>query len=312
MLQQTGVDTAIPYFERFMKRFPTVESLSEAPLDDVLKHWAGLGYYSRARNLHRGAQMVVARGAFPENVKALREVPGIGPYVAGAIASIALGQDEPTVDGNIERVLSRIKTLSIKRNAFFDVKSLLISGRAGDFNQALMDLGATICTPANPSCESCPVSHHCLAWHAGTVSEFPPRKAKKKPKRVHMVAFVVRDGHRLLMVKRPASGLFGGLYDLPCGDIQKGEQAFQAAGRIAAERLSLSLSDAKVVGSVEHALTHRKLTLTVLLCDWEGTLRLKGFNGHVWATTEEAFSWNIDPRQKSPATVGLARLDDAV
>ena len=249
MLQQTRVDTVIPYFERFMERFPTVESLGQAPLDEVLKYWAGLGYYSRARNLHRGAQMVAKMGVFPGNVQQLRELPGVGPYVAGAIASIALGQDEPTVDGNIERVLSRIKELSIKRKDFFEVaRGLLVPGRAGDFNQALMDLGATICTPFSPSCVSCPVSQHCGARAAGTISQYPPPKVKKKPKKVQMVALVIFEGDRILMVKRQDSGLLGGMYDLPGGEVASGETVAQAAHRVASQRLGATLSAASGLG----------------------------------------------------------------
>jgi A/G-specific adenine glycosylase len=191
MLQQTRVDTVIPYYERFMKRFPTVQALAEAPEDDVLKHWEGLGYYSRARNLQTGAREVVDRynGIVPDDAAAVASLKGVGPYTAGAIMSIAFNRPEPAVDGNVMRVLSRFWLLEddiakpaarvkIERLA----RSIIPEGRAGDFNQALMELGALVCTPKSPGCLTCPVMEHCAGRLAGREVELPI-KTKAKPPR---------------------------------------------------------------------------------------------------------------------------------
>ncbi len=219
MLQQTRVDTAWPYFERFTARFPTVHDLAQADLDEVLQLWSGLGYYSRARNMHRAAQAVVELGTFPDTVKGLRELPGVGPYMAGAIGSIAFGLPEPAVDGNLERVLARVEASPGGRKQMTTVAQHLIGGapdRAGDFNQALMDIGATICTPRSPSCGDCPLQSLCSAHQQGTPTAFPVVQKRKKAPIRHAVAGIQRreDGAMLLGC-RPAEGLFGGLLELP-------------------------------------------------------------------------------------------------
>ncbi|MEC8422612.1 MAG: A/G-specific adenine glycosylase, partial [Myxococcota bacterium] len=169
MLQQTRVETVKPYFARWMERFPTVEDLAAAPQDEVLAMWSGLGYYSRARNIHRAAQMVVEAGTFPTDLASVRALPGVGEYIAGAIASIALGLDEPAVDGNLERVLSRVHAHRGGRRAITAIaRTLLPSGRAGDWNQALMDVGSGFCIPKAPRCPDCPLQRHCIAYARGT------------------------------------------------------------------------------------------------------------------------------------------------
>ncbi|HNH48036.1 MAG TPA: A/G-specific adenine glycosylase, partial [Myxococcota bacterium] len=181
MLQQTRVETVIPYFERFMRSFPTEQALAEAPLERVLEHWSGLGYYSRARNLHAAARKVVELGGFPQTVAGLLELPGVGPYTAGAIASIALGLDAPLVDGNVERVLCRHDAraedpVKIKKELWERATFLLPKGQASDFNQALMELGATVCTPSSPRCLFCPIRSTC---HGHDAPERYPQKAPR-------------------------------------------------------------------------------------------------------------------------------------
>ncbi|GAB4521713.1 MAG: hypothetical protein Tsb0020_40260 [Haliangiales bacterium] len=227
MLQQTRVATVIPYFERWMTRFPDVAALATAPLDDVLALWSGLGYYSRARNLHRGAQVVMAEhgGALPKTAAGLRALPGIGRYTAGAIASIAYGLPEPLVDGNVARVLARLYALegdiksSATTRALWQLATELVPDDSpGDFNQGLMELGATVCTPTKPTCLLCPLAERCAARQAGRERELPRTGARKRPAELPQISaqalWIERHG-QLLLGRRHPRGLFGGLLELP-------------------------------------------------------------------------------------------------
>ena len=271
MLQQTRVETVIPYFARFMERFPTVDALASAPLDEVLTAWSGLGYYSRARNLHKAASMVVARGGFPTDVVGLRELPGVGPYVAGAIASIALGLDEPTVDGNIERVLSRIhKYIGAKAGIWELARGHLPLGRAGDFNQALMDLGSAICTPKRPGCLVCPLREGCGAQASGEPEAWPQLPPRKKAPGRQAVAAVLRRGDKVLLGRRPAEGLFGGLYELPGVLLEEREGAQAGLARTGWQQLGQTLMPGVAIGTVHHTLTHMKLELQLFEAELAG------------------------------------------
>jgi len=220
MLQQTRVDTVVPYWERWLERFPTVAALADAELDDVLRHWEGLGYYSRARNLHSAARMVRERfdGAVPAEPEALRELPGVGEYTAGAVASIAFGVATPAVDGNVRRVLSRLHDLATPtpRTLRERAAALVPADRPGDFNQALMELGATLCSPRSPACGECPVARWCLARRRGT-QELRPLPTRRKPIPEERVRSLVRvrDDGALLLARRPMDGLLGGLWEFP-------------------------------------------------------------------------------------------------
>ncbi|HUP19541.1 MAG TPA: A/G-specific adenine glycosylase [Gemmatimonadota bacterium] len=220
MLQQTRVDAVIPYWERWMARFPTVHALAEADLGDVLRHWQGLGYYSRARNLHRAAREVRERytGEVPGEAEELRRLPGVGEYTAGAVASIAFGRRVPAVDGNVRRVLSRLHNLENPGSAELRrlAHDLVPADRPGDFNQALMELGATLCTPRSPRCERCPVAAWCRARALGVQEERPrPKPRKRVPEEAVETAVVVRDDRALLLVRRPEAGLLGGMWEPP-------------------------------------------------------------------------------------------------
>ncbi|MEO3946514.1 A/G-specific adenine glycosylase [Gorillibacterium sp. CAU 1737] len=225
MLQQTRVETVIPYFNRFMDKFPTVEALANAPEEEVLKAWEGLGYYSRARNLQAAARELVQDydGVMPNDPEAVRGLKGIGPYTAGAILSIAYERPEPAVDGNVMRVLSRFFLLEddiAKPSARVKIeklaRSLIPEGGAGDFNQGLMELGATVCTPKSPHCLTCPVMERCGARLEGRVDELPV-KSKAKPPRpeARVAALAFDDAGRVLIRRRPESGLLAGLWELP-------------------------------------------------------------------------------------------------
>jgi A/G-specific adenine glycosylase len=269
MLQQTRVDTVIPYFERFMARFPTVGHLAAAPLDEVLQLWAGLGYYSRARNLHRAAQMVVERGGFPGDVAGLRALPGVGPYTAGAVASIALGVDAPLVDGNVERVLARLfawedPPAALHRKAWERAAALLPAGEAGDYNQALMELGAVICTPQRPSCLVCPVRPGCLGVAAP--ERYPPAVAKAAVPEHRAAALVDRRGAAVLLGRRPDRGLLGGLWEPPLVGLGAAARDPASAAEALAARLGGPVDLRAPLGRVRHVFSHLALTVEV----WEG------------------------------------------
>ncbi|MFF2885387.1 A/G-specific adenine glycosylase [Paenibacillus sp. NPDC057967] len=228
MLQQTRVDTVIPYFERFMANFPTVQALAEAPEDEVLKCWEGLGYYSRARNLQAGARMVMERynGIIPDDKDSVAGLKGVGPYTTGAIMSIAFNRPEPAVDGNVMRVLSRYFCLEddiAKPSTRVGIEklaaSLIPEGAAGDFNQALMELGALVCTPKSPSCLPCPVMEHCAARMEGRETELPIKSKAKPPRQEYRLAVIVegtgKHAGKVLVRQRPETGLLAQMWELP-------------------------------------------------------------------------------------------------
>jgi A/G-specific adenine glycosylase len=223
MLQQTTVKAVIPYYERFLARWPTVEALAAATLDDVLAAWAGLGYYSRARNLYKCAQIVSKEfaGRFPETEDGLRELPGIGPYTAAAIAAIAFGARTTPVDGNIERVVARLYAVKTPLPAAKPeinrlARTLTPARRAGDFAQALMDLGASVCTPKRPSCLMCPLQGECAAHWQGLEAALPARAAKpERPVRVGIAFLALREDAHVLLRRRPEAGLLGGMLEVP-------------------------------------------------------------------------------------------------
>ena len=224
MLQQTRVETVVPYYERWLRRFPGWASLAAATLDDVLLEWKGLGYYSRARNLHRTARAVRERhgGELPADPAALRSLPGIGEYTAGAVASIAFGHPVPAIDGNVRRVLARLLDLAAPTPAQLrrTASRLLDPKRPGDHNEAMMELGATICTPRSPRCDECPVAAWCAAHAAGTVSLRPaPPRRRPVPQADYATAVVLDTAGRTLLVKRPDGGLLAGMWEFPSTEL---------------------------------------------------------------------------------------------
>jgi A/G-specific adenine glycosylase len=292
MLQQTRVETVIPYWERFLARFPDVGALAAAETDEVLRHWAGLGYYSRARNLHRAARIVASRhGArLPDTAEALRELPGVGRYTAGAVASIAFDRPEPVVDGNVARVLVRLHAIreDPKRPAvaarLWELAGGLVRGpRPGDLNQALMELGALVCSPRAPRCGICPLRRRCAAHRAGEAEALPVRTRRAKPRAVEAVAALVVRRGRVLAVRRPAPGLLGGLWELPGGELAPRERPEAGLRRALLARTGLAVAGAARRGEVRHDFTHRRLRLHVFRCDTaRGRVRLDGFDAHRW------------------------------
>lgn len=275
MLQQTRVDTVIPYYQEWMHRFPTISALAQATLQEVLNAWEGLGYYSRARNLHSAAQIIQAEfgGKLPEDIRNLKKLPGIGSYTAGAIASIAFGKDEPALDGNIRRVLARIFGMDkplrspAGEGRLWELASEhLPPERAGDFNQALMDLGAQICTSRKPDCSNCPLMHLCQAYSLGLQEKLPLISSKPAIPHHIVTAAVIRQGEQVLIAQRPTDGLLGGLWEFPGGKVQAGEDLASCLQREIMEELAADISIGEPIGVYRHAYTHFRVTLHAFFC----------------------------------------------
>ena len=269
MLQQTRVDTVIPYFLRFMERFPSIGALAGAPEQDVLKLWEGLGYYSRARNLQAAAREVEASygGVLPDSAGEMKKLPGIGEYTAGAVASIAYGRAEPAVDGNVLRVFARlyaiaqdIKAPATKRAVTQIAAQLLPDARAGAFNQALMELGALVCTPKSPRCGECPVQAHCAAHAAGVQAELPMRSARQAAREEHYGALLLQCGDAVCVSRRPGRGLLAGLWQLPLAGAQE-ETALQAAAALARAITGRDVALSGPLGRYTHAFSHLRWTI---------------------------------------------------
>lgn len=280
MLQQTQVETVIPYYNRFIKKFPSMHVLSEATQDEVLKAWENLGYYGRARNLHRTAKMVTMEmgGKLPETLEGLLGLPGIGPYIAAAILSIAYGKRIPAVDGNVCRVLSRILLLRLPvnrpsgQNRIRDIAaSLLPETDPGQWNQALMDLGATICKPKHPLCEACPVQNECKARRQNLQEVLPVKeKRASKPHREMAAGIVWKPSGRFLIIKRPAKGLLGGLWGFPSAEKRSGEDPSETLRRTLMRSLDIRVAIEAALKPLHHAYTHFRLTVYpyhCLLCE---------------------------------------------
>lgn len=275
MLQQTQVETVIPYFQRFMQRFPDLPSLAQAEESEVLQVWEGLGYYTRARNLHKAARVINEEydGQVPPDISALKSLPGIGAYTAGAIASIAFGAPEPTLDANIRRVTIRLLDLHEPPGSETDAqlwefaRQVLPDARVGDYNQALMDLGSAICTPINPLCQECPLQAECLANKRGTQSELPLRKPKAKVPHKLVVAAVITRGNEVLLARRPSDGMLGNLWEYPGGSVPKETADLQnALQELFEARFGLSIRVGSQLGAFKHAYTHFKITLHAFAC----------------------------------------------
>ncbi len=303
MLQQTQIATVIPYYERWMARFPTVADLAAVPLEEVLKLWQGLGYYSRARNLHAAAQTVMQRwgGQMPRRAADLQTLKGIGRYTAGAIASIAFGEATPVLDGNAMRVLTRLTdyagdvTRSASKNELWQLAATLVpDSRPGDYNQALMELGQQICTPAKPACLLCPLAAHCLAWQRGTQPERPVQSPRPRTPHYDVVAGVIwqngqiEANERFLIAQRPLHGLLGGLWEFPGGKQEPGETLPEALRREIQEELAIEIAVGEHLTSIKHAYTHFRITLHAFQATHlSGVPQHLGVANHAWVTLAE-------------------------
>ena len=283
MLQQTQVDTVVPYYHRFLERFPTVETLAESGQSAVLKAWEGLGYYTRARNLHRAARAIVERfdGVVPSTYADLASLPGFGPYTTAAVLSIAFNKAYAVVDGNVIRVLCRVFGIALDVTRTSTKKQLSdLAGRllprtvAGDYNQAIMELGALVCRPRAPDCGSCPISRHCDALSTDRAGSLPI-SPRRKPRPHHtMGVAIVRRGNEVLIARRPQSGLLAGLWEFPSGRLNGGESLEACCLRAARDVTGVDATVRSRLRAVDHAYTHFSVTMHAFLCTYErGTAR---------------------------------------
>jgi A/G-specific adenine glycosylase len=293
MLQQTQVETVKPYYARFLAAYPTVFDLAAAPLDDVLKLWEGLGYYSRARSLHRAADIVANQmlGQFPTSAEGLETLPGIGRYTAGAIASIAFGEYVPVLDGNVIRVFARLIDLKedvtrtdIREKLWSLAEWWLPDTRPGDYNQALMELGRTVCKPRKPLCNECPIRTHCLAFQRGTQAQRPVKKPRAKTPHHNVAAGIIwnEDG-QVLIAQRPLDGLLGGLWEFPGGKQEPGESLPDCLRRELREELGIEVDVGDLFTVVQHGFTHFKITLHAFTCRYRsGEPQALGVRNWAW------------------------------
>ena len=300
MLQQTQVKTVVPYYERWVESFPTVEDLARAREVKVLKHWEGLGYYSRARNLHRAANIVTQEfgGQVPDTVEPLSQLPGIGRYTAGAVLSIAFGKRAPVLDGNVKRVLSRWfcisengATATSQQRLWKIAESVLPNRNVGAFNQALMELGATVCLPKNPVCLFCPVKSDCEANRQNRQGEFPQAKAKRVSKKIEVSAAVIWRRDRVFIQQRPQKGLMGGLWEFPGGKREKNETPEACLAREIREELGVVIEVGEKLMIVKHTYTQFRVTLHVFECKLTG--------GRIRARCCEQWKWVTPSSLKS-------------
>ncbi len=275
MLQQTRVTAVRPYYERFLKRFPTIEKLARAKVDSVLKMWEGLGYYSRARNLHRAAQVVAReyQGQLPETTDELQTLPGIGRYTAGAIASMAFGLKEPVLDGNVTRVLCRAfrirenpQLTKVQKKLWQTAQQIIAKGKAGTLNQSLMELGAMVCLPKQPRCGECPLEKLCLARKSGEPEKLPVRSKKKKLPHYKVAVGIVRKGGWILIDQRPPNGMLGGLWEFPGGKQKRNESLEETVKREIREELGVQIETGEKLAEVEHGYSHFRVTLHAFDC----------------------------------------------
>jgi A/G-specific adenine glycosylase len=275
-----------------LKKFPTVKHLAQAKLQAVLKTWEGMGYYARARNLHRAAGIVQNKydGEIPDTWEAFRKLPGVGDYIAAAVLSIAFGQPYAVVDGNVKRVLARLQCIEAAVNDTRSARTfqalavdLKAEHAAGTYNQALMELGALICKPRAPLCDICPVQIFCKAFQSDTVAIYP-RKIMRRPTPLHNIAVgVVIKGDRILITQRKPDGLLGGLWEFPGGKIKKGEKAEAACVREIKEEVNLKINIIHHLARVKHAYTHFKISMDVFCCEYlDGRIRRNGPVDHRW------------------------------
>jgi A/G-specific adenine glycosylase len=303
MLQQTQVATVIDYFNRFIRQFPDIPSLAAAEADRVLKAWEGLGYYSRARHLQQAAQQLTAGGnpRVPEEPETFLQLPGVGDYINAAVQSIAFGHALAVVDGNVKRVLSRLflKDEPVNRpsayKTFRALAAQLLDLKApGDWNQAMMELGALICKPRRPLCDCCPAGAACGAFARQRVPEFPVRAAAKKIPHRHLIAGVVIKKGKLLIVRRPADGLLGGMWEFPAGPVKSGQSADTACREAVSRSVGLTVTMGNTLGRVRHAYTHFTLDLDACLCrPLPGRVRLNGPDAFAWVSPGELSSYPL-------------------
>ena len=302
LLQRTRIASGIPYFERFVRRFPSLRDLANASLDEVLAQWEGLGFYGRARNLHAAARAILDRfsGEVPHSYDELESLPGMGPYTAGAVASIAFGLPVAAVDGNVTRVISRLFRIheamggAIARRRIKALADRLVSpNRPGEFNQALMDLGATICTPTSPACDRCPLERDCLARAAGEERLLPIARGSRSPPIVPVAFALVASNGRVLLRRRPQGALLGGLWSLPGGEISRDDDVSEALAALVREQAGLTVDVGPECARVDRVFSHRKWSGAIYRCTPRRPPR--NHNNTQWLTRDEALRLPLVP-----------------
>lgn len=320
MLQQTRVDQATPYFLRFVEHFPTVYDLAEADQQDVLKVWEGLGYYSRARHLHAAAQLVVDEfdGNVPDSWDEITELKGVGPYTASAILSIAFDKKYAVVDGNVIRVLSRyfgvkddVRSTKTKNLIQEYADELISEERPGDFNQAVMELGATVCTPSNPDCGACPLQADCVAHKMVKTDEIPYKSpTKKRPHHQIGVGIIIKDKEEVLIALRPEDAMLGGLWEFPGGKQKEDEEMEQTVIRELNEELGVEVSVTKPFMKLDHAYSHFKITMHAYLCELENGIPEPNESQEVrWIAIDELADYPF-PKANRKLTEKLMNLNE--
>lgn len=296
MLQQTQVKTMLPYYKRWMRRFPDVLSIARAPEDEVLRFWEGLGYYARAGNIHKAARVIASEyeGQIPPAFNLIRKLPGVGPYTAGAIMSIAFNADYPAADANVSRILARVFALSDPvGSAQFNEAVLrlasdaLPSGRAREFNQALMDFGAMVCVPGVPSCTDCPVTGVCAGFAGGSAGRLPVRGPKKTAVPLVRSAGVLCSEGKVLVRRRPGSGLMPNLWEFPGGEAREDETPEVALRRIWLEEFGIDLSPVRHLVTVKHSHTSFRVTLHAYMCEVDGSSFVAEGESNRWVSPHE-------------------------
>jgi A/G-specific adenine glycosylase len=308
MLQQTQVATVVPYFERFVTAFPTVKALAAAAEQEVLRLWEGLGYYRRARDLHQSAKLLVANhgGRIPDDPAAVARLPGFGRYTCNAVLSQAFDRRLPILEANSQRVLSRLMGWAddprhgpARRRLWHAAARLLPRTRAGEFNQALMEVGALVCTPAPPRCSACPLAARCVAYKLGVQDQIPPRSPGPETVTSRETAVVIRRGGRILLVQRPTHGRWAGLWEVPHGPFHEGEDPESAAVRVARELTHIEVKPGVEILTIRHAVTRFRITLLCLEADYSGgDFRSDFYQQAAWVTPAALVAYPVSRPQR--------------
>ncbi|MBK98683.1 MAG: A/G-specific adenine glycosylase [Balneola sp.] len=321
MLQQTRVNQALPFFNRFMKAFPSLQHLAAASTQQVLKQWEGLGYYSRARNIHKTAQLVIENysGILPNDYEKLLSFPGIGPYTAAAIASIAFDLEYAVMDGNVIRTVTRFcgieqdtRKIGTRKIVQQKIDQWIKGYPPSGFNQAMMELGAMICTPIRPACQSCPLAFKCVAYRSNKTEQIPyTSKKAKRPHQAISVAIILNDKGEVLIAQRPLDAMLGGLWEFPGGKQKNNETSLQALHREIKEELGIEVSVIEVFMSLNHAYSHFTITLSAYLCVLKPTETLqiptaKASDQIKWVSIQDLENYPF-PKANKTITIALMK-----
>jgi len=318
MLQQTQVKKVVPFYRRFLRQFPTVHALAGANLSEILKAWEGLGYYARARNLHKAAKQIVAEydGRFPDDMSVVRKLPGIGPYTAAAVLSISFNRNYAVLDGNVSRVLCRMvrypqspKTTEGKKELLEIAQFLLDRKHPGIFNQAMIELGATVCKPTTPLCSQCPIADFCQSKQYSEQKNFPIKLPTRARPHHIIAAGIIVKGDKILIALRPENGFLGGLWEFPGGKVEDGESLEEAVVREVEEEVAVKVQVKNLFATIEHQYSHFTITLNAFICQYiSGTPKTLGCEDWRWVRREELKEYAF-PRANGKIIEGLLKYN---